>query len=111
MATATPSTTNTPQRAKFYVGLPYGQGKLEVFKSVVTPTKANTPHFMAVIGPFRTKRGANYMAENRHNPCCQCVSDAERLAKLCPSYYDETPELSPSERTPPGGRWPGGIMG
>lgn len=33
----------------------------------------------AEIGPFRTRRGAEFMRD-RHGPHCVCVSDAEQLA-------------------------------
>lgn len=38
--------------------------------------------YMYSIGPFRTRRGADFMAAyGANNPHCQCVADAERLAK------------------------------
>jgi len=54
-----------------------------VFKSATKPTEATHGHqYLAVIGPFRTKAGAEFMANNGwNNPHCQCVADAERLAK------------------------------
>jgi hypothetical protein len=39
-------------------------------------------HYAAMIGPFKTKRGALWMATyGRNNPHVQHVDDAERLAR------------------------------
>jgi hypothetical protein len=67
---------------KPYVGL-IGGGKREVFRSATTPTNdSHGAQYLAVIGPFRTVRGANFMRDHgQGNPHCQCVADAERLAK------------------------------
>jgi len=69
---------------KPYVGLkPIGDGKREVFRSAITPTEQTHPQYTAVIGPFRTRRAADYMAHYGHlNPSCQCVADAERIAAI-----------------------------
>lgn len=65
-----------------YVGLLHGGGR-EVFRSVQRPTtELHGDKYGAVIGPFRTRRGAEFMA--RHgagNPHCRCVRDAERLSR------------------------------
>lgn len=45
-----------------YVGIPSQGGAREVFRSVTVPTAESHPQFAAVIGPFRTKAGALYMA-------------------------------------------------
>ena len=46
-------------------------------------TETHGAMFGAVIGPFRTKRGAQFMELNGwNNPHCQTVADAERLAKV-----------------------------
>jgi hypothetical protein len=67
------------KRAKFHVGARNEDGKKEVFKSVETPTRMSHGHLYGYsIGPFKTKRGAEYM---RDNPMCQTVGDAERKAK------------------------------
>ena len=67
-----------PQRP--YVGLK--DGKREVFTSAETPTKQSHPQFNAVIGPFRTKKAAEFTVEcGGNNPHIQCVNDAERLVK------------------------------
>lgn len=56
-----------------------------IFRAASTPTEATHGHlYAAVIGPFRTKRGAEWMADpvkGQGNPHCRCVADAERLAK------------------------------
>lgn len=56
----------------YYVGL----------KAARKPTEASHGHrFNAVVGPFRTKRGAMTMAiHGENNPHIRGVSDAERLA-------------------------------
>ena len=55
----------------------------EVFKSASEPTFASHGDtYAAVIGPFRTMRGARFMADyGKGNPHVQCVDDAEQLAK------------------------------
>jgi hypothetical protein len=71
---------------RIYVGCISGSFEREVFISETTPTKASLGLLYSyVIGPFRTVRGANWMADpikGTLNPHCKCVSDAERLAKL-----------------------------
>lgn len=69
-------------KAKFYVGCG-SKGKREVFKSEKEPTFDSHSHiYYAVIGPFRTKRGAEFMRDHgKGNPHCQTVAQAERLAK------------------------------
>lgn len=66
---------------RLYVGLkPNGR---EVFWSKVTPTeKTHGDKYNAAIGPFRSRPGADFMAQfGAGNPHCRCVADAERLAK------------------------------
>jgi hypothetical protein len=66
-------------RGKWYVGL---NASRAIFKMAVEPTQEICPEFVAVIGPFRTKRGAQFMATyGANNPHCQTVADAERIAK------------------------------
>ncbi len=71
-------------RKKFFVGLGPNLSR-EVFKSDKIPEftdKEFTQKYLAVIGPFKTKRGAEFCRDyGRDNPHCQCVNDAERLAK------------------------------
>jgi hypothetical protein len=68
-------------RARWYVGL--GAGSLRVpFQATATPTAEAFPQYGAVVGPFRTKRGADYLARYGFlNPHVRCVADAERLAR------------------------------
>jgi hypothetical protein len=69
--------------SKWYVGCK--QGSRKIFKSDTTPTKASHGAlFNAVIGPFRTKRGAMIMVAfgSHNNPHIQSVSDAERIGRL-----------------------------
>ena len=66
---------------RFYVGCK--AGAREVFTAECTPTaQTHGTLYAAVIGPFRTKRGAQFMALcGGSNPHVQCVNDAERIAK------------------------------
>ena len=68
---------------QYYVGLTGINTKREVFFDFRTPTVAQYgKRYGAVIGPFRTKRGAVFMAEyGANNPHCYTVDDAERIAK------------------------------
>ena len=67
---------------KYYVGR---RGNIinEVFTSTKTPTSETHGRlYSSVTGPFKTKKGAMFMAEcGLNNPHCQTVSEAERLAK------------------------------
>ena len=71
------------KRTKPYVGIREGAIR-EVFRSAVDPTfETHGKDYLCTIGPFRTVRGAKFMADyGRGNPHCVCVSDAEQLAKL-----------------------------
>lgn len=73
----------TAATKRYYVG--WNGNESEVFLSAEEPTEAtHGDKYAGVIGPFRTKDGADYMAKyGRGNPHVQTVSDAERLAK----YY------------------------
>ncbi len=66
---------------RLYVGR--SGGAATVFRSATVPTEASHGYrFAAVIGPFRTKAGADLMARyGRGNPHLRSVSDAERLAR------------------------------
>ena len=56
--------------------------KREVFKAAEIPSSLTHPQYYAVIGPFKTKGGAEFMQDyGEGNPHCQTVADAERLAK------------------------------
>ena len=58
--------------------------KRELFWSEKEPTQESHGHlYTLAIGPFRTKSGAEYMANYGYNsPHCLTVNDAERLAAL-----------------------------
>jgi hypothetical protein len=65
---------------RYYVGV--CETKRTAFRSETEPTHETHPQFNAVIGPFRTKRGAEFMRDHGGgNPHCQTVRDAERIAK------------------------------
>ena len=68
---------------RYYVGAKVENGKFEVFRSASTPTRtSHGSRFSVVIGPFRTKAGADVMAKyGRGNPHLQTVTEAERMAK------------------------------
>ena len=64
-----------------YVGIG-PDGKRKVFRSASKPeAETQGSIYSAVIGPFRTVCGAEFMAKfGAGNPHCQSVADAERLA-------------------------------
>ena len=64
------TTTNTVERT--------------IFTSAANPTFAtHGTQYNAVVGPFRTRRGARFMRDyGQGNPHCRCVRDAERLGKM-----------------------------
>jgi len=68
-------------RTRLYVG--YTLGAMAVFRSATEPTFKSHGHlYNAVIGPFQTRRGADFMAQyGRNNPHVQHVRDAERIAR------------------------------
>lgn len=70
-----------PDKKRFYVGV--SRKPRELFSANRTPTIDSHGHrFGAVIGPFRTKRGAMFMRDHgANNPHCRSVSEAERLAR------------------------------
>jgi hypothetical protein len=71
------------KRRKWYVG------HSKAFRTAIAFATATPPQepthgsvYSHVTGPFRTKRGAKFMAKyGRNNPHCQTVAQAERLAK------------------------------
>lgn len=69
-------------RSRLYIGLTFDSPYV-IFRATDTPTAQTTgSRFMAVIGPFRTRRGAVFMRDHgRNNPHVCCVADAERIAK------------------------------
>lgn len=69
-------------RKKIYVGI--AKDKREVFLSATEPSQESHGHlYGAVVGAFRTRRAAQYMADygSHNNPHLQSVADAERLSK------------------------------
>lgn len=75
MAEVTTESGTVKLYARPYVGI--AEGKREWFRAT-NPTKETHPQFNAVIGPFKTVKGAQYMVAN---PGCESVSQAEKLAK------------------------------
>jgi hypothetical protein len=74
---------------RYYVGIGPDL-KRKLFRSASTP-EAHTHGsiYSAVIGPFRTKRGAEFMRDHgANNPHCQTVREAERLAKAIADRND-----------------------
>jgi len=69
-------------QTKPYVGIKK-DGTREVFQASQGPTEELYGDlYSAVIGPFRTQRGARFMAEHgANNPHVQTVADAERIAR------------------------------
>ncbi len=67
-------------RQKYYVGC--NVGARIVFRSPTVPTaETHGDIYNAVIGPFRTKYGASFMAKyGQGNPHCRTVGEAEKLA-------------------------------
>lgn len=67
-------------KSKWYVGS--NNGGLYLFKSTIEPTEETHGQFKYVIGAFKTKRGAVYMAKyGLNNPHLLTVADAEYYAK------------------------------
>lgn len=65
-----------------YVGLAKGLHRM-VFRCDTEPTRESHSDFLAVIGPFRTIRGAKAMVHYGFmNPHMQFVRDAERIGKM-----------------------------
>ena len=67
---------------KIYVGVRFPLQR-EVFRSHLEPTgESHGELYGAVIGPFKTVRAAEFMAQQGgNNPHCQTVDDAERISK------------------------------
>lgn len=64
---------------------------MEVFRAAIMPTaESHGKVYSAVVGPFKTKGGAEYMAKyGRNNPHCRTVSEAEK----CATYYRKKEQL------------------
>ena len=76
-------------RKRLYVGYKHGGG-MERFWNAETPTESSHGKvYAAVIGPFRTVAGAEFMVNHgAGNPHICCVADAERLARIDKSQHD-----------------------
>lgn len=74
-------------KPRYYLGL--NNPVRDVFKADVTPTAKTHSQYLYVVGPFRTKRGAEYMRDNKwtHSvdhaeDCARGIArDKERAAK------------------------------
>jgi len=63
----------------YFVGIRSRDSLREIFASEFMPCPESHGHlYVAAIGPFRTKQGAEYMVRN---PLCQTVTEAERRAR------------------------------
>lgn len=68
-------------KPRYYLGLRFNPDVRQVFKSATVPTdRSHGAEYVACIGPFRTKRGAEFMRDNP-GPCVITVADAELRAK------------------------------
>ena len=79
-------------KTKPYVGIG-PDGKRDVFRSASKPeAETHGSIYSAVIGPFRTVRGAEFMAKfGANNPHCQTVGEAEKLvADYVPTVSEQT---------------------
>lgn len=70
-------------RTRIYLGLRTDPYTREIFRAASTPTTAtHGAKYVAVIGPFQTRRGAEYMRDyGRNNLHYRTVADAERIAR------------------------------
>jgi hypothetical protein len=73
------------KQARYFVGVKIGKHthrEYEVFKTKIDDANLQAEYkdkYLYLVGAFRTKRGAEYMASNN---ACDTVATAERLAKL-----------------------------
>jgi len=66
----------------YFVGYTH-TGNLEFFTSTSIPVREDNLPYLAVVGPFKTKRGALWAVKyGKDNPHFATVNDAERLAKI-----------------------------
>lgn len=68
---------------RYYLGLNSQTNTRELFAAQAPPTEAtHGDKYKAVVGPFKTKRGAALVRDHgQNNPHVQTVNDAERLSK------------------------------
>ena len=77
-------------KERLYVGLVKDSLARTVFRTA-TPNEEKCPRYAALIGPFRTRRAAEWMAHpirGMNNPHCVTVRDAERLALKYKGEYN-----------------------
>ena len=69
-------------RKGIYVGIGHDHRR-QPFLSTITPTEhSHGAQYAVVIGPFRTRRAATFMARyGENNPHLQTVADAERISR------------------------------
>jgi uncharacterized protein YdcH (DUF465 family) len=79
-----PKAEASDAKPKLYLGLNAKKNSREIFSHDKTPTHESHGHkYNAVIGPFKTRRGAEFMRDyGRNNPHVRNVEDAERIAKI-----------------------------
>jgi len=66
---------------RLYVAAPIGGDAYEVIRTSEPTELFWGNRYALLIGPFRTRAGADFMAQyGRNNPHCQTVAQAERLA-------------------------------
>ena len=101
---------------RYYVGCK--GGRREVFTAEKKPTEqSHGSRYNAVIGPFQTKKGAEFMAQQGgSNPHIQTVADAERAVKSqkrkkLPGYSSEIKRMPEDRMAREGAQWLGGGQG
>jgi hypothetical protein len=70
-------------RPRIYLGYHAGESRREIFRSATVPTEeSHGKRFTAVVGPFRTVRGAKAMLWfGFANPHLRTVTEAEKIGK------------------------------
>ena len=67
-------------RARYYLG--FKHGTIQTFKAIGPVTEAEYgTRYLAVLGPFRTRRAALFCRRTWPNVHVQTVQDAERIAR------------------------------
>ena len=68
----------TTRRARFYIGCDNIGGRSLPFKAIRTGTPRQRMLYLYIVGPFKTKRGAEYFANNNY---VQTVAQAEHESR------------------------------
>jgi hypothetical protein len=68
--------------SRWYVAMIKGTSKMIAFSSHEFPTKNTHKHLGFFMGPFKSKKGAEYAAKIGPKASIQGVNDYERLAEL-----------------------------